>query len=211
MTGQRDEFQIDWPRACIWGRYAIFLAVVRSLGRSGKEVHAVPFNWHAPALKSRYIAATHSVPRYSDDPAGWLGAVLSLLERYSFDLIVPCCDDRSILAFHRHRDEFAKFRVAIPGSNAMDLLFDKVQTRSLCARLGIPITAGEVLRSADTAFDLIARYGLPLVVKPARSYSLDRLDAWGKVFIVETALELERVLAHIPDRERYLVEQYLMA
>ncbi len=93
----------------------------------------------------------------------------------------------------------------------MDLLFDKVQTRSLCARLGIPITAGEVLRSADTAFDLIARYGLPLVVKPARSYSLDRLDAWGKVFIVETALELERVLAHIPDRERYLVEQYLMA
>ena len=48
----------------------IFLAVVRSLGRSGKEVHAVPFNWHAPALKSRYIAAIHQVPRYSDDPEG---------------------------------------------------------------------------------------------------------------------------------------------
>ena len=185
----------------------IFLAVVRSLGRTGKEVHAVPFNWHAPALKSRYIAATHPVPRYSDDPAGWLEAVLNLLDRYSFDLIVPCCDDRSILAFHRHRDEFAKYRVAIPNSNAMDLLFDKAQTRSLCERLGIPVTPGEVLGTAE-ASDLIARYGLPLVIKPARSYSLDRLDAWGKVFIVETATELDRVLGQIPDRNRYLVEQY---
>jgi predicted ATP-grasp superfamily ATP-dependent carboligase len=186
----------------------IFLAVVRSLGRSGKEVHAVPFNWHAPALKSRYIAATHLVPRYSDDPTGWLGAVRNLLEQYRFDLIVPCCDDRSILAFDRHRDEFAKYCVAIPASNAMDLLFDKAQTRALCVRLGISITAGAVLGPADTASDLITRYGLPLVVKPARSYSLDRLDAWGKVFVVETAAELDRVLSQIADRERYLVEQY---
>ena len=28
----------------------IFLAIVRSLGRAGKEVHVVPFDWHAPAL-----------------------------------------------------------------------------------------------------------------------------------------------------------------
>ena len=186
----------------------IFLAVVRSLGRSGKEVHAVPFNWRAPALKSRYIAGIHRVPRYSDDPEGWLGAVRGLLGRQSFDLIVPCCDDRSILCFNRHRDEFAEFRVAIPASNAIDLLFDKAQTRALCVQLGIPITAGAVLGPADTASDLIARYGLPLVIKPARSYSLDRLDAWGKVFIVETEPELGRVLAQITERERYLVEQY---
>jgi predicted ATP-grasp superfamily ATP-dependent carboligase len=186
----------------------IFLAVVRSLGRSGKEVHAVPFNWHAPALKSRYITAIHQVPRYSDDPEGWLGAVRGLLEQYSFDLIVPCCDDRSILSFDRHRDAFARFRVAIPGPNAMGLLFDKAQTRALCAKLGVPITAGAHLGPADTASDLIARYGLPLVIKPARSYSLDRLDAWGKVHIAETAAELAHVLAQITERERYLVEQY---
>jgi predicted ATP-grasp superfamily ATP-dependent carboligase len=186
----------------------IFLAVVRSLGRSGKEVHVVPFNWHAPALTSRYIAQTHLVPRYSDDPEEWLRAVRDLLEKYSYDLVVPCCDDRSILAFDKHRDEFSGFRVAIPGSNAMDLLFDKAQTRALCIKLGIPVTSGAVLKAADTATALVARYGLPLVIKPARSYSLDRLDAWGKVFIPETANELERVLAQITDRERYLVEQY---
>ena len=41
----------------------IFLAVVRSLGRAGKEVHVVPFNWNAPALKSKYIAKIHYFPR----------------------------------------------------------------------------------------------------------------------------------------------------
>jgi predicted ATP-grasp superfamily ATP-dependent carboligase len=202
--------QIQSPgRVLVFGDdMRIFLAVVRSLGRSGKQVHAVPFNWRAPALKSRYIAAIHQVPRYSDDPEAWLRAVRGLLEQQSFDLIVPCCDDRSILSFDRHREAFAGFRVAIPGSNAMGLLFDKAQTRSLCAKLGVPITAGAPLGPADTASGLIARYGLPLVIKPARSYSLDRLDAWGKVHIAETAAELERVLAQITERERYLVEQY---
>ena len=41
----------------------IFLAVVRSLGRSGKEVHAVPFTADSPALTSKYISAIHHVPR----------------------------------------------------------------------------------------------------------------------------------------------------
>lgn len=186
----------------------IFLAVVRSLGRSGKEVHVAPFNWKAPALRSRYIAAIHHVPRYSDDPQGWLASVKSLLHQHNFDLVVPCCDDRSILPFHHHRDEFSKIRVAIVGPDAMDLLFDKAQTRALCVRLGIPVTAGAALAPADTAHDLVARFGLPLVIKPARSYSLDRLDAWGKIFILDSKPEVEHLLTTITERERYLVEQH---
>src|SRR5207237_3842696 len=91
----------------------IFLAVVRSLGRAGKEVHAAPFNWHSPALSSKYISKVHQVPRYSDDPAGWRASVLDLLQTYSFDLVVPCCD-RAILPFDAHRQEFAGYRIAIP-------------------------------------------------------------------------------------------------
>jgi predicted ATP-grasp superfamily ATP-dependent carboligase len=188
----------------------IFLAVVRSLGRSGKEVHAVPFNWHAPALRSRYIAATHRLPRYSDDPQAWVIEVLRLLREQHFDLVVPCCDDRSILPFHHHREEFAALgvRIAIPGSQAMALLFDKAQTRDLCSRLGIPVTPGTRLKVADTARSLSGRFGFPLVIKPARSYSLDRLDAWGKVHIVSSEAELDHLLHTIDEPECYLVEQY---
>src|SRR5436305_13415721 len=67
----------------------IFLAVVRSLGRAGKEVHAAPFNWHSPALKSRYVAAVHCFPRYSDDRAAWCAALAATLRTGNVSLAVP--------------------------------------------------------------------------------------------------------------------------
>ena len=109
-------------RALVFGDdMRIFLAVVRSLGRAGKEVHAAPFNWRAPALKSKYVRAIHRLPRYSDDADAWLAAVSSLLQREKYDLVVPCCDDRSILPFHMHREAFADYRVAIPNAASVDV------------------------------------------------------------------------------------------
>lgn len=186
----------------------IFLAVVRSLGRAGKEVHAAPFNWRAAALKSKYIAAVHYLPRYSDEPAAWVNAVLATLRAHSFDLIIACCDDRTILPFHLHRKEFAAFPIAIPNSEAVDLLFDKERTRDLCARLAVPVAAGARLDPHDSADELARRFGLPLVLKPRRSYWIDKLDAWGKVWIVDTAAELAALLRTVEEPSRYLVESF---
>src|SRR3954463_4101688 len=133
----------------------IFLAVVRSLGRAGKEVHAAPFNWHSPALRSKYIAKVHYLPRYSEDQHAWHQSVLKILRSHSFDLVVPCCDDRSILPFHIHREEFAAFPVAIPNPAAMDVLFDKERTRDLSPQLGISIADGPRLDSGHTARQLV--------------------------------------------------------
>ena len=186
----------------------IFLTVVRSLGRAGKEVHAAPFNWHSPALRSKYISAVHRLPRYSDDPAGWRSAATELTQKYHFDLILPCCDDRAILSFDLHRDDFARYRVAIPNARSMDVLFDKQRTRELCAELRIPAAKGKRLAEDDRTRDLIARFGLPLVLKPRRSFWADRLDGWGKVYIAESEDELRQLLREIQDRARYLVEGY---
>lgn len=186
----------------------IFLAVVRSLGRTGKEVHAVPFNWQAPALASKYIHVVHRVPRYSDDPDAWYNAVSELLQKHSFSLVVPCCDDRSILAFDKYRREFSAYRIAIPNPASMELLFDKQCTRELGVQLGINIVPGAKLAADDNAQELAARYGLPLVIKPRRSYWPDKPDGWGKVYIAEHIAELANILAKLSDRQRYLVEGY---
>jgi predicted ATP-grasp superfamily ATP-dependent carboligase len=185
----------------------IFLAVVRSLGRAGKEVHAAPFNWHSPALRSKYIAQVHYLPRYSDDPAAWRESVLHVLRAHSFDLVVPCCD-RAILPLHAHREEFAGHRLAIPNPIAMNLLFDKECTRELCTKLGIRVVAGGRVGPADSARDLADRFGLPLVLKARRSYSVDRLDSVGKVWIVDSEAELQKVLTGLEDPSRYLAEAY---
>ncbi len=185
----------------------IFLAVIRSLGRAGKQVHAAPFNRHSPALRSKYISAVHHFPCYSDDPAAWQASVLSVLRAFSFQLIVPCTDP-TILAFDAHREEFAEYSIAIPKADAMGLLFDKEKTHELCVALGIPVNDSARISASSTAQTLISRFGLPLVLKPRRSYWLDRLDTADKVWIVENEAELRRVLTIISEPARYLVEGY---
>jgi predicted ATP-grasp superfamily ATP-dependent carboligase len=185
----------------------IFLAVVRSLGRAGKEVHVAPFNWHSPALHSKYIAHVHHFPRYSDDPNGWRCAVLDALQTHEFELVIPCCDP-AILPLHTHRQEFAGHRMAIPDPAAMELLFDKERTRDLCVELGIPVAATARIGATDTAETLAHRFGLPLVLKPRKSFWLDRLDCADKVWIAGSKAELGHVLIGLEERARYLAQSY---
>jgi predicted ATP-grasp superfamily ATP-dependent carboligase len=183
----------------------IFLAVTRALGRAGREVHAVPFVWDSPALSSRYVTSRYSVPLYQDDPEGWLSSLAKILRDNRIGLVIPTCD-RAILPLHEHREELAEFRLAIPPSEAMSALFDKQQTRQLCARLGVPVADGAPLAIGDDAHGLAQRYGLPLIVKPRRSYWLDRMETWGRVHVLDDERTLGQVLSEISDHSRYLVE-----
>jgi predicted ATP-grasp superfamily ATP-dependent carboligase len=166
------------------------LSVIRSLGRAGKHVHVVPFNWQAPALRSRYIEHVHRLPRYSDDPEGWLAAVRGLIDSHRFDLLIPCCD-RSMLPLDAHRGRFADVAIAMPGSEAIAVLFDKHRTRHLAQRLDIPVAPGRLLAPDDTADGLVAEFGLPLLLKAPRSYDLDTLDQRGTVDKLDTRDALE--------------------
>lgn len=185
----------------------IFLAVARSLGRAGREVHAAPFDWSAPALTSRYVSQVHKLPRYQDDPTGWLQAILGVLTSAEIDLVIPC-DDRAILPLDLHRDALAPHRLAIPPRTAMELLFDKEHTKTMARELGIPVLAGEALRPLDAGSSVLEAFGLPVVLKPRRSYWLDRLESWGRVYIPTTAAELDEALERIEDRPRYMKEAY---
>ena len=187
----------------------IFLSVVRSLGRAGKEVHVVPFDYQAPALRSKYIRHVHIVPAYNDGPGAWRDTVLALLRSYEFKLVIPTCD-RAILAFDAFRQSFEQFPIAIPNAAATETLFDKQRTRELAVMLGIPVAVGRELRENDTAERLADDFGLPVALKPRRSYTLSResFGSRGQVTIVQTLSELVTCLEGIQDRSGYIVEQY---
>ena len=181
-----------------------FLAIVRSLGRRGVAAHAAPANLRAPALASRFITAVHVLPPWMGDGAAWLAAVEALLRAERFDLVIPC-NEVALLPLQHHRARLgALARLAIPDDAAIAVLFDKQATRELAQRLGIPVPAGLLPRPEDSAEAVLAALGAPVVVKPRRSYVLDRLDRRGRVQFAADAAELARLLPELRAGEHVL-------
>lgn len=171
-----------------------FLTIVRSLARQGLEVHVGPFNFRAPALRSRYISQIHWLPYYLDDGAEWLNTLKALLTRHKFSLVIPC-DERTLLPLSWHSMEIHEIaRVAIPDSNSIKAFFDKNNTRLLASSLGIPIARGRCILPNDTAASLIAEAGLPIAIKPAASYTTTRLYSRNKVTIATSKAEVTSAL-----------------
>jgi protein-tyrosine-phosphatase/predicted ATP-grasp superfamily ATP-dependent carboligase len=184
-----------------------FLAIVRSLGRAGIAVHAAPADFRSPALRSKYIAAMHRLPPYLGDGATWCAVVGELLRRESFDLVIPC-DERTLLPFDRHRASFEGLaRLALPGPEAIEILFDKQRTRQLAAAQAVPLAPGRLVRPSESASTLIAELGLPLVLKPCRSYRLEALHARGRAEIFASETTLADALARL-GAAQHLAESY---
>lgn len=184
-----------------------FLATVRSLGRQGIEVHAAPADFRSPALASRYIAAVHEVPPWMDGGAEWLASMRALLTAHGFDLVIPC-DERGLLPLQHHRDQLTPLaRLAIPDDAAIRVLFDKHATRELAQRIGVPVAAGRLARPDDTGANLLEELGDPVVVKPRRSFTLDRLAGRARVHVLSEAGRLDQVLSEA-EPDSLLLERF---
>ncbi len=184
-----------------------FLAVVRSLGRSGWEVDAAPYDHAAPALSSRYLSRVHRIAPYSLSADRWVERLRSLAAERAYDLIVPC-DDRALIPLARHAEAFAPIRLAIPNGQAVAVFFDKIATRGLAASLGLATAPGRPLGDGETAAGLVRDFGLPLALKPRSSYVLGQAGAKSSVRIVRTGPEVEAALADIRDPADWLVEGF---
>jgi len=196
VTPKGKEIQDQRPRKVlvIGDDTRSFLATVRSLAKRHIEVHAAPFDFSSPALRSRHITRLCYLPYYLGDGAEWLAEVEELFRRERYDLVIPC-DERTLLPLHHHRERLAKLcRLAIPNERAMAVFFDKNLTRELARSLGIPVAQGRLIAAADTAQAIIGEAGLPLAVKPLQSYALGGLHARDKVVIVDDAESLSRIL-----------------
>ncbi len=178
-----------------------FLAIARSLGRKGYEVHAAPFDFSSPALSSRYIRAIHRLPRYAMAPAAWLTAMQELIATHQYALIIPC-GDHHLLPLVAHRDTLDA-RIAVPNDAALDVFFDKVKTRDVAVACGVPIAQGGPVSDA-----LIDQIGLPFALKPRQSVMLDSIARRGEVKIIRTAAERAAWVPQAASAEGYFVEAF---
>lgn len=180
-----------------------FLATVRSLARQGIEVHVAPFDFLSAALRSRYIRSIHWLPYYIGNGEEWLAAVKALVKEYNFSLLIPC-DERSLLPLQRHQGELGgRQSLAIPDDRAIEVFFDKHETRTLAKSLGIPIANGRLIHQTDTVESLLAEAELPLVIKPRCSYSLADLYSRGRVVVAGNRDDLAKTLPTAQDGEHF--------
>lgn len=144
------------------------LAVVRSLGRAGYQVHvaaAEPERALAPA--SRFATAGHAVPDPRADPERYAAEVAALAERGSIDLLLPITD-ASNLALLDLAGELPRTR--IPGPRAADFrrISDKRGLLETAAELGIHVPRQLVLENAAAELPLES-LTFPLILKTSRS------------------------------------------
>jgi predicted ATP-grasp superfamily ATP-dependent carboligase len=178
----------------------VFLAISRSLGRSGIEVDVATTEHTFPGLSSRYVKQVHFVPGYVIDVEAWVDAVVSLTRQHGYQLIFPT-NDSSLTLLALHAERLGRGRLAIPNPQAFRAFSDKAETRKLAQRLGVPVAQGFEVDSSTRAGDLVGTLGLPFVLKPRQSYLPGGLEAKTFARIVESADEIEDSIACYGDRK----------
>ena len=171
-----------------------FLAVVRSLGRMGLEVHAAQSDLSCPALRSRYVAATQNLPKYRSCPQRWEEALRDLVAAQDYRLVIPV-NDASLLMLHHHAEALGSQRLALPNADALKIFTNKGFARTVAQSVGVPICRGRALAPEDDPSSLIREFGLPLALKPASPYVLGDAAAKREVRIIHDKAALERELS----------------
>jgi protein-tyrosine-phosphatase/predicted ATP-grasp superfamily ATP-dependent carboligase len=172
-----------------------FLAVVRSLGRRGLEVHVGWCDPRAPAARSRYVATIHGIPAASPGNGAWRERMLDILERERFDLVIPCSDP-AILPLQRDRAHFAPFlgSIYLLDDVAFKIAFDKLESYEFAASLGIAVPRRVRVSGPQDIASALASFSLPVFVKPRASFTLDALGSRHLVRAARTPQELEALV-----------------
>ncbi len=152
-----------------------FLSVIRSLGRGGLDVHVA---WHqgGPPLRSRYISQAHDLPLPSSLDHAWKDALIELMVRERFDLIIPCSDP-VLVPLQRNRADFEPHgRIYLLDDRSFEVFSDKLQTNELARSVGVRVPREVVVAGPGDTHSVTSVLHLPVVLKPPTSFDASKPD-----------------------------------
>jgi predicted ATP-grasp superfamily ATP-dependent carboligase len=151
--------------------------VVRALGRNGYRVAAAAAEPAAPALRSRYVSQRLAHPHPGDDRDAFVAWVERAVGDYRADCVLPLAEC-SIRALHRRRERFAsRVALALPPSEATEVVFHKDRVLSLARSLGVDVPVTWQPESPAEAIDLSRRLSYSTYVKARESFRGDAARA----------------------------------
>lgn len=147
------------------------LVGVRSLGRAGLGVGVIECDdiGPVPADHSRFCLAKARVPSL-DRPGALVDGLLAHLSERPAGVLVTARDG-SIAEIVSRRAELERLTaVALAPPAALELAVDKSRTLAIAADEGIAIPRSLEVQAGDDAAAAVDEIGIPLVVKPTRSW-----------------------------------------
>jgi carbamoyl-phosphate synthase large subunit len=150
----------------------------------------------APSFRSRWTALRAVVPDLAGNGDGFVDAVLALVDRYRPAMILPA-HDGSIEALRARRGTIEE-RTALPLASeaALNAVVNKERALTLAAGLGIGVPCSLPVFDASDVLAAVNELGLPAVVKPGRSWMIDKdgRGTRGSAKLVVTQNEALRVV-----------------
>jgi protein-tyrosine-phosphatase/predicted ATP-grasp superfamily ATP-dependent carboligase len=185
-----------------------FLAVVRSLGRAGLEVHVAWCPLQSASLRSRYISAIHHIPYYVAENSAWVDSINELMNRYKFDLVLPC-EDASLLPLQHWREKVARVEyIYLLSDEAFQITSNKERTYALAQELDIPLPRQVVVHTEDEIRAAIGEFRLPIFVKPFCSARSDDPRVKRSVVKIASAEDIQYSSQKALSDGAALVQQY---
>ncbi len=174
-----------------------FIGVVRSLGRGNVEVHIGWQPTDSLVRHSRYVHRAHALPAYSPDDDCWKAALIDLMQREAFDLVMPCSDPAQI-PLQTHRRELEPFgRIYLLDDPVFRTVSDKFAVNALARAAGVRVPRERLVRHRAEAEEIGAFFQLPVVLKPRASHDPRRVGRRQEVRKVYHWQELDRQLAEM--------------
>jgi predicted ATP-grasp superfamily ATP-dependent carboligase len=187
----------------------VILAVTRSLGRQALIVDLAWCPADSMAAHSRYASRVHEISPYSPHDGRWKQELLGLLQRETYDLVIPC-NDSTLVPLVAHRTDFAGFpQIHLPPDEVFAVVSDKFRTFQLAQSLGVNVPRGRVVDGSANPRELIQAFGLPLVLKPQATVTVETEGMANVVRKVHACSELEIALQEHGARQVLAQENFV--
>jgi D-aspartate ligase len=195
------------PGALVVGGAHVSIGVARSLGRRGIPVWLLA-NHPIPKF-SRYVQRRFDWP--GADHADGLSSILDLARQHNLNgwVLIATGDQDMRLIAQNHEVLSAHFRVATPGWNTIQWVYDKRLTYQRAASLGIDCPWSFRPRTIDELRTLDCRF--PVILKPAFRKSTDaftQAKAWKANDRAELLRLYRRAAALIGD-DAVIVQEWI--
>ncbi len=176
------------------------ITTIQSLGRQGHEIYLADHDANRSTGRSKYCRKLFTCP-HPKDKKNYVDAIIEILAREKFDLLVPI-GDQTMEAFAERKDELLKHtRVIIPDHDKILIADDKRLTAKFAQENDILIPISYQISSKEEAKNVARKDIFPCIAKMPSETASEGL------MILETREDFLDFYSHDENLQRYTLVQ----